>query len=131
MRRGPCTRRWMTAATWRGGGRWRGSGRCWPGQRPGRCRRSPDDATVFTLGVIDDMAVPTRQAQQYEDPPRAMFGRFANHFGRAAKVMFITADSLAYDFRRLGPLDFAFIDGAHDLEHVLSDSRKAYEQLRP
>ena len=92
---------------------------------------SPDDAVVFTLGVIDDMAVPTRQAQQYEDPPRAMFGRFANHFGKAAKVMSITADSLNYDFRRLGPLDFAFIDGAHDLEHVLSDSRKAYEQLRP
>jgi SAM-dependent methyltransferase len=83
------------------------------------------------MGIVDDMAVPTSKAQRYEDPPRVAFGRQANHFGKAAKVFFITADSLHYDFRRLGELDFVFVDGAHDLAHVLSDSRKALQQLRP
>jgi len=43
----------------------------------------------------------------------------------------VTADSLAFDFGRLGPLDFAFIDGAHDRQHVLGDTRKAYRALSP
>src|SRR5207237_4678421 len=55
----------------------------------------------------------------------------ANQFGKAHKVYFITADSLTYEFQRLAPLDFAFIDGAHDLQHVLSDSLKVYQALRP
>src|SRR5439155_18418887 len=69
---------------------------------------TPHDATVFSLGVVADLAVATTAQQRYEDPPRAEFGRFANHFGKAHKVLFATADSLAYDFGRLGPLDFAF-----------------------
>src|SRR6185312_4493090 len=35
------------------------------------------------------------------------------------------------DFHRMEALDFAFIDGAHDLQHVLSDTLKVYEILRP
>jgi glycosyltransferase involved in cell wall biosynthesis len=73
----------------------------------------------------------TGAAQRYEDPPRAEFGRHAGHFGKAHKVLFATADSLHYDFGRLGPLDFAFIDGAHDRDHVTSDTLKAYRQLVP
>ncbi len=92
---------------------------------------SPEDATVFSLGVVADLGLPTAEKQRYEDPPRAEFGRHANHFGKAHKVLFATVDSLAYDFGRLGPLDFAFIDGAHDREHVLSDTLKAYGQLAP
>ena len=92
---------------------------------------TPEDATVFSLGVVDDLAIATTMQQKYEDPPRAEFGRYTNHFGKAHKVLFATADSLTYDFGRLGPLDFAFIDGAHDREHVLSDTLKAYGQLVP
>ena len=64
-------------------------------------------------------------------PPRAEWGRFADHFGAARKVFFITADTMTYDFGRLKPLEFAFLDGGHDLEHVINDSRKAYDALAP
>jgi glycosyltransferase involved in cell wall biosynthesis/cytochrome c-type biogenesis protein CcmH/NrfG len=80
---------------------------------------SPDDATVFSLGMAS------------EPTDRAALGRFADHFGKAMKVHFLTADSLKYDFNRLAPLDFALIDGVHDQEHVLSDTRKVYDALRP
>ncbi len=92
---------------------------------------SLDDAQVFSLGIIEDLGIATLPAQRPEDPPRAGFGRYANHFGKVHKVFFITADSLHYDFQRLAPLDFAFIDGAHDFQHVLSDSLKAYQVLNP
>ena len=38
---------------------------------------------------------------------------------------------MTYDFGRIAPLDFAFIDGAHDSEHVRNDSSKTYEALAP
>jgi hypothetical protein len=81
------------------------------------------------MGIVDDLGVPTTPQQRYEDPPRAEFGRFANHFGKVRKVFFILADSLKYDFQRLAPLDFAFIDGAHDLKHIVSDTRHVYDTL--
>ena len=92
---------------------------------------SPDDAAVFTLGLVADQPGPKAGPQGYEIPHRAAFGCCANHFGKAHKVFFITADSLHYNFRRLTPLDFAFIDGAHDLQHVLNDTLRVYEVLRP
>ncbi len=92
---------------------------------------SPESAQVFSLGVVADLGIPTSQVQRHQDPPRSEFGRFANHFGKVHKALFITADSLHYDFDRLAPLDFVFVDGAHDLEHVLSDSLKSYQALRP
>jgi glycosyltransferase involved in cell wall biosynthesis len=92
---------------------------------------TPDEATIFTLGTTAELGVPTTPQQRYEDPPRAAFGRHAGHFGKAHKVQFITADSLSYHFDQLGLLDFVFIDGAHDFEHVQSDTLKAYQQLSP
>lgn len=91
---------------------------------------SPDDAVVFTLGTVTEFH-PADGPQGTETPPRAAFGIQANHFGRADKVLFINADSLRYDFQRLGSIEFAFVDGAHDLEHVLSDTRNAYKILAP
>ena len=58
-------------------------------------------------------------------------GRLANHFGTAYKAFFITADTMTYEFERVEPIDFAFVDGAHDLEHVLNDSGTIYEALAP
>jgi glycosyltransferase involved in cell wall biosynthesis/Flp pilus assembly protein TadD len=92
---------------------------------------SPDDATVFTLGTVADLPARHQPEQAYENPGRAEFGRCAGHFGKAHKILFATADSLGYDFGRLAPLDFAFIDGAHDFDHVLADTRAIYRALRP
>ncbi len=92
---------------------------------------SPDEAVVFSLGTVAGEPATGSPQQAPEAPPRADFGRLAGHFGKGHKVFLTTADSLHYDFSRLAPLDFAFIDGAHDLQHVLSDSRKVYEALAP
>lgn len=93
-------------------------------------RWSPDDATVFTLGITDDMRDASRPEQHSEAPPRQALGQHSAHFGKGDKVFQITADSLRYDFQRLAPLDFAFLDGAHDRQHVLSDTRGVYAVLR-
>jgi glycosyltransferase involved in cell wall biosynthesis/tetratricopeptide (TPR) repeat protein len=92
---------------------------------------SLDDAAIFSLGAVSDLPIVMPAAQRAETPGRDAFGRHANHFGKVSKVCFITADSLAYDLARLAPLDFAFIDGAHDLRHVLADTCKVYQALRP
>ena len=92
-----------------------------------------DDAQIFSLGIVRGMerSAPGAAEQEVDVPTRGQFARFADQFGKAWKVFFITADSMLYDFGRLAPLDFAFIDGGHDLEHALNDSRKAYDALTP
>ena len=92
-----------------------------------------DDAQIFSLGIVRGMerSAPGAAEQEVDVPRRGEFARFADHFGKAWKVFFIMADSMLYDFGRLAPLDFAFIDGGHDLEHALNDSRKAYDALAP
>ena len=94
-------------------------------------RWTGDDARIFTIDLVRGMsrATPGAVEQQGEVPDRADWSRFANHFGKAHKAFFITADTMTYDFGRLAPLDFAFIDGAHDEDHVLNDSGKVYEAL--
>ncbi len=96
-------------------------------------RWTPDDATVFTLDLVRGMprAAPGAAEQQVEVPAHADWGRFTNHFGTAHKAFFVTADTMTYDFGRLGPIEFAFIDGSHEFAHVLSDSRKTYDVLVP
>ena len=92
-----------------------------------------DDAQIFSLGLVRGMerTAPGAAEQMVDEPTRGQFARFADQFGKAWKVFFITADSMRYDFSRLAPLDFTFIDGGHDLEHALNDSRKAYDALTP
>jgi len=96
-------------------------------------RWTPDDAQVFTLDLVRGMprAAPGAPEQEVEVPTHSDWGRFANHFGTAHKAFFIRADTITYDFGRLAPLEFVFIDGGHALEHVLNDSRKAYDVLVP
>ncbi len=96
-------------------------------------RWTAGDAQVFTIDLVRGMsrAAPGAVEQQVEVPSHEDWGHFAYHFGTAHKALFITADTMTYDFGRIAPLDFAFIDGAHDLEHVLNDSRKVYEALAP
>ena len=97
-------------------------------------RWTPADARVFTIELVRGMAraAPGAVEQEVEMPGHADWGRFANHFGTAHKAFFITADTMSYDFGRISArIEFAFIDGAHDLEHVLNDSRKTYGALAP
>jgi glycosyltransferase involved in cell wall biosynthesis/predicted Zn-dependent protease/predicted O-methyltransferase YrrM len=92
---------------------------------------SPDDAVVYSLGVVaEDAPRPGTQHQDYEVPRRDQFARHLNHFGTGHKAMLATADSRSYDFGRLAPLDFAFVDGGHDLQTAASDSLAAYAALR-
>ena len=96
-------------------------------------RWTAGDARVFTIDLVRGMsrAAPGAVEQQVEVPSHEDWGRFNNHFGTAHKAFFITADTMRYEFGRIAPLDFAFIDGAHALEHVLNDSGKVYEPLAP
>jgi glycosyltransferase involved in cell wall biosynthesis/tetratricopeptide (TPR) repeat protein len=96
-------------------------------------RWTPDAARIYSIDLVRGMprARPGAAQQQVEVPHHSEWGRFANHFGTAHKAFFITADTMTYDFGRIAPIDFAFIDGGHDLEHVLNDSRKTYEILSP
>jgi glycosyltransferase involved in cell wall biosynthesis len=90
---------------------------------------SDEGAVVYTMGTVADLHGGSGP-QASELPPRAAFGQFSGQFGKADKVFFVTADSLGYDFSHLGELDFVFIDGAHDLEHVLADTQNAYRALK-
>jgi len=90
---------------------------------------SVDEAKIFTMGIVDDQPPACPMQQRGEITTRGQSGQHANHFGKGHKVTSILADSLSYDFKQLAPLDLVFIDGAHDLEHVLNDSLKTYEAL--
>ena len=90
---------------------------------------TPPDAVVYSLGIVTGGSSGEAE-QQYEVPARAQFARHADHFGTAAKALLVTADSREYDFTRQAPLDFAFIDGGHDVATVRSDSLGAYAALR-
>jgi YD repeat-containing protein len=92
---------------------------------------SPDDATVISIGLARGMAGTGTPEQEVEAPDAADLGRLAGHFGKGHKVRLHVGDSLRFDFASVAPLDFAFIDGGHDLEHALSDSRGAYAALAP
>jgi glycosyltransferase involved in cell wall biosynthesis/tetratricopeptide (TPR) repeat protein/predicted O-methyltransferase YrrM len=102
---------------------------------------TPPDALVYSVGVGAE-EVPSAKPegfhpllgtphQDHEVPPRPRFAMFLNHFGTAHKALVITADSRTYDFTRLGPLDFVFVDGGHDFATARSDSLGAYRTLRP
>jgi predicted O-methyltransferase YrrM len=92
-------------------------------------RWSQDVASIYSLGTFAGMAGTGSAPLQVDAPSRGTFGRVVGHFGQGHKVRLIAADSLSYDFKQISPLDFIFIDGAHDLEHVLSDTRNAYRAL--
>jgi predicted O-methyltransferase YrrM len=92
---------------------------------------SRDDALIYTMGNSQEIQVDLAREQHGEIPSADRFGQHANHFGKIHKVFFIQADSTIYDFNRLGPLDFVFIDGGHHYEAVSSDSVKSYRACRP
>jgi glycosyltransferase involved in cell wall biosynthesis/Tfp pilus assembly protein PilF/predicted O-methyltransferase YrrM len=93
---------------------------------------TPADAIVDSMGIVAEDGVKSgAHPQQTEVPKRDQFAKYLNHFGTAHKAQLITADSRTYDFARLAPLDFAFVDGGHDYQTARSDSLHAYQALRP
>lgn len=92
---------------------------------------SPEDAKIFSIGLTAAMPASAPAQQRPEDPPLTAFGAQADHFRKRHKTTLIATDSLTYDFSQIAPIEFAFIDGAHDLRHVWSDSRRVYDNLAP
>ena len=92
---------------------------------------APADAHVYTIGTVIGMAGDRYGPQAGETPARHQFAAWADHFGTAARAFFVTADSMGYDFARLAPVEFAFIDGAHDLAHVQADTANVYRATAP
>ena len=90
---------------------------------------SPEGARVVSLGTVRGMDAGGAAEQSVEAPDPADLGRYTGHFGKGDKVEVIAADTRRVDFARLGPFDFAFVDGGHDLEQALHDSRASYAAL--
>jgi hypothetical protein len=91
----------------------------------------PDDAWIFTIYVMQGMAKAADDAaeQQVEMPNRVGLGRFADHLCKVNEVFVISADTMRYDFGWQALLEFAFIDGGHDLEHALHDRRVVWHDF--
>ncbi len=92
---------------------------------------SPDEAAVTTVGIVRGMGAGGAAEQEYEAPSPEEFGRLAGHLGAGRKVRAVVADTRSLDFAALAPLDFAFVDGGHDLATAADDSRGAYDALAP
>lgn len=92
---------------------------------------SPDDARVLSLGTVRGMDPGGAPEQAVEAPAPEDLGRFAGHFGKRHKAEIVAADTRDFDFARLKPQDFIFVDGGHALAQALQDSRAAYEALAP
>lgn len=92
---------------------------------------SHDEARVYSMGIAGEADVKGAAEQNVEIPDTEKFGSFASHFGKGSKITFFRADSLTFDFSQLAPLDFVFVDGGHDVEHVTSDTRNVYDVLAP
>lgn len=89
------------------------------------------DAVIYSIGSIADLHIPHQHGQVNENPVRGSFAIYANRFSKVEKVFFITGNSTTFNFERLGPLDFAFIDGGHDFATASSDSTNVYNSLVP
>jgi glycosyltransferase involved in cell wall biosynthesis/predicted O-methyltransferase YrrM len=90
---------------------------------------SPAGATVVSLGAIRGVDPGGAAEQAVELPEPGDLGRLRDHFGKGDKAEVVAVDTRDFDFARLDPVDFAFIDGGHGLDQVLHDSRAAYAAL--
>jgi GT2 family glycosyltransferase/glycosyltransferase involved in cell wall biosynthesis/tetratricopeptide (TPR) repeat protein len=92
---------------------------------------TPPDASVYSIGLVaEDRPRSGAPQQDSEIPARARFVQYVNHFGTAHKAQLIAADSRTFEFARLAPLDFVFVDGGRDLATARADALAAYRALR-
>lgn len=96
-----------------------------------------DDAVVYTLDLPpDDSVRPALHTTVMDDahihatrqaPRRVFEGTDA-----AARIVPLHGDSARFDFSAYhGAVDFFFIDGAHSYDYVASDTRNAFDCVRP
>jgi predicted O-methyltransferase YrrM len=98
------------------------------------------DSRVWTLDLPEDAAGATRFQLLKVDmdivkkgsrgsPPA---GWYAGRAPEADRIVQLLGDSARFDFSGVElPLDFAFIDGAHSYEYVISDSVNVLLRMRP
>jgi Methyltransferase domain/Glycosyl transferase family 2 len=90
---------------------------------------SPDGARVVSVGSVRGMEIGGATEQACEAPRPGDLGRLVGHFAKAHKAEVIACDTQDFDFARIGPVDFAFVDGGHDLHLALHDSLATYASL--
>jgi predicted O-methyltransferase YrrM len=98
------------------------------------------DAQVFTLDLPATTAAELGTVGgdvKYVQKPRAAIGaRFSqpphNALPCARRITQLYGDSATFDFAPWhGQADFVFVDGAHNYEYVVNDTRVAFRLLRP
>lgn len=96
-----------------------------------------DDATIFTLDLPQEGAVTPALHTTVMDDAHIRTGTQARRrvFDRtdvARKIVPLHGDSARFDFSPYhGAIDLFFVDGAHSYEYVASDTRNAFECIRP
>lgn len=76
---------------------------------------TPDDCQIHTLDIIPD-----QRGFIFKDKPSAK------------KITQLIGDSKTLDLTRFNKaMDFIFIDGGHDYETVMADSKKAFTMIAP
>lgn len=95
---------------------------------------APAGAQVYTLDLPPDIQQPAlatdiRDTEAIADQER--FQRKYRQLETPAQVTQLLGDSAQYDFRPLGQVDFAFIDGSHSYEYVKNDTEKVLDILSP
>jgi hypothetical protein len=98
------------------------------------------DSRVWTLDLQEDAAGATRfkllkvdkdivKKEPRGSPPAGWYAARAPEIGRIIQLF---GDSGRFDFSSVElPLDYAFIDGAHSYEYVISDSVNVLLRMRP
>jgi predicted O-methyltransferase YrrM len=98
------------------------------------------DSRVWTLDLQEDAADATRfqllrvDRDIVKKGPRGSppAGWYAARAPEADRIIQLFGDSARFDFSSVEvPLDFAFIDGAHSYEYVISDSVNVLLRMRP
>jgi predicted O-methyltransferase YrrM len=100
---------------------------------------SPDDGTVYTLDLPQDVArtaaVQLATTVIDDEHIRSNLGRQTYCFRGTAverKIRTLFGDSATFDFAPYhGAIDLMFIDGAHSYEYVRSDTVQAMRCVRP
>lgn len=83
---------------------------------------------------LDRTALPIhRNDRRYIEKPRSGERIFRPEYANLReRIQLLSGDSAAFDYGPyLGRMDFVFVDGSHEYEYVLNDSRCALLLLRP
>lgn len=89
----------------------------------------PRDGVIWTLDLPAKTFALTQEPENFSGSD---VGRAYANSPAAGKVVQLLEDSLTFDVTPYrGQCDLVIVDGAHDYEHGLSDTRKAFELVTP